>query len=686
MAVGIRHLDSKSGAAVANLSSNAIDIPSGSLITVFVGNRHTTAASLAHGTVSLSGGGMTFVEVPGSTIVFASGTRRLTAYRGRYTGTAPLTSRTVDFTGNGIAQNEIGMFVISHIGVDKSGTSGAGAIANVYVADSGNTNVTSLAVAISNARGNGNGFVACFYNGTTTAVSPKASPAWTEGFDIALNAGRMENQFRLDDDTTANGTFGSGPTAGIVIESKATDTFCPVTRGKWYGNANGGGGTATPGGDTTLTNGAGPMEFVIRAGNVLNILVLGTDDGLAYTPVNGGGVAWHALATLVNSASFRVYWAEHTSDRDIVLSLSLTGAPAGSHVFNASLYYIDGVNLAGGSGTVPGVWQTKSGTGSKPFTVTFDNVLQGEQSNVVAFALGLAIVAAGNQTNAASFTPTNNVSNLVGFAAASRYAGTDAMTINGTNSGGYAMLIMEVEALPPGGADVPPTVNLITPPEGAISAVDQITIDTFDDDGDLAFFAIIATFPNLDISELVYTWSVDGLNLYAASYVVDSTASIITNGIRNVLDRGGWPDTDITITVYAIDAKGNITIETFTWSAPDAVVGIPSTCATSLGDPPTVEFVTPPLGQAVYRFTTVVFDIISPNAALRRYMVRVTFKDRDGWVFAHDGSGFGPDFVGPANSRVFMDDRVRFSLLMDGGWRGQPEITVYAINTVGLEA
>lgn len=99
---------------------------------------------------------------------------------------------------------------------------------------------------------------------------------------------------------------------------------------------------------------------------------------------------------------------------------------------------------------------------------------------------------------------------------------------------------------------------------------------------------------------------------------------------------------------------------------------------------PVITFISPPLGEAVYRFVPIVFTVT--GSPLRRVWARVSFLDRDGWHLAYDGAAFGPEFTGPDNTKTGPTSGQRFSILMDGGWPSQPLVAVYAVDILGNEA
>lgn len=253
-----------------------------------------------------------------------------------------------------------------------------------------------------------------------------------------------------------------------------------------------------------------------------------------------------------------------------------------------------------------------------------------------------------------------------------------------------------------------PVVTCVTA-EGEVASNQVIQIDVTDEDEDLVNVRITVTFPG-NSPEVVY----DGLVPATAFSDQYDDASVADGdvGIQfYILRDGGWP-ADFVVTTVARDAQGHETTHecSYTVSEPAyddcinpevtfhgvvaaSTVGTPcyeagETGATDIA--PVVEFISPPLGQSVYRYTRVVFRV-KCVVALRRVVVRATYANRDGWDFLHDGAQFGPNFRGEANTRVTVSGVegfpfvYEFEVMRDGGWPGQPIVTVYPVNIVGTE-
>ena len=187
------------------------------LILVAVGIRNYSAVNL--GTITLSGNGLTWVEVATTTYSsVASSQSRISVFRSM--GTSPSAGAitiTVSGSGNASCQWAVDEFN----GVDTTGTNGSGAV--VQSATNRSDNCTSgltitlaaLADAVNNA------VFAAF--GTDDAQNLTEGSGYTE-LSAVVGEDALETQWKLPGTTTPNATnfasFGDG--AGIAIEIKAS--------------------------------------------------------------------------------------------------------------------------------------------------------------------------------------------------------------------------------------------------------------------------------------------------------------------------------------------------------------------------------------------------------------------------------------------------------------------------------
>lgn len=106
---------------------------------------------------------------------------------------------------------------------------------------------------------------------------------------------------------------------------------------------------------------------------------------------------------------------------------------------------------------------------------------------------------------------------------------------------------------PPTPSSEPPVVTVVSPPaQTAITAQTYVVFDVVDDSALFRRIIVMASFPLLDVLDVVH----DG-DKFGPAYSQRSQRTTITNGYRYTLVRnGGWPASP-TIVPYAIDRDGN---------------------------------------------------------------------------------------------------------------------------------
>lgn len=186
------------------------------LILVTVGIRNYSAVNL--GTLSLSGNGLTWVEVATTTYSsVASGQSRISIFRSM--GASPSAGAitvTVSGSGNASCQWSVDEFD----GVDTSGTNGSGAIVQSAVNQSDNctSGLTVTLAALGDAANNA--VYAGF--GTDDAQNLTEGSGYTE-LAAAVGEDALETQYKVPGTTTPNATnfasFGDG--GGVAVEIKA---------------------------------------------------------------------------------------------------------------------------------------------------------------------------------------------------------------------------------------------------------------------------------------------------------------------------------------------------------------------------------------------------------------------------------------------------------------------------------
>lgn len=105
-----------------------------------------------------------------------------------------------------------------------------------------------------------------------------------------------------------------------------------------------------------------------------------------------------------------------------------------------------------------------------------------------------------------------------------------------------------------GGGGLPPVVINVTPATGTLLQPDAfVDFDVVDVDSPMRRIIILVRYPHISVREAIY--EIPGLTPQFAS---DSTVTPIVNGFHFHLRRlGGWPDTEISLMVDAIDVDGN---------------------------------------------------------------------------------------------------------------------------------
>lgn len=105
-----------------------------------------------------------------------------------------------------------------------------------------------------------------------------------------------------------------------------------------------------------------------------------------------------------------------------------------------------------------------------------------------------------------------------------------------------------------GGGGLPPVVINVTPAPGTLLQPDAfIDFDVIDVDSPMRRIIVLVRYLHIATREAIY--EIPGIT---PQFAVDSTVTPIANGLHFHLRRtGGWPDTEISIMVDAIDVGGN---------------------------------------------------------------------------------------------------------------------------------
>jgi len=639
-------LGSGSGASVSSIVGN-MTLPANCVCLVATLTNDTTPAQ-----PTLTGnGGETWVFID---TVLISTTRRLCLFR-TMMDTDTLTAVTINA---GASQTAIGWGGQWWSGVDTTGTWGANAVGT---ATKGTGSGTSFSFGLTGTDQR-NGTAAFFAASTTSAITPRTG--FSETLDIQLGA--SSNRLELQ------ALEGIDPT-GSVSASGPNTSWCGIA--------------------VEILHGANPVSFRVAfafdtgaASSTVFIHNVDVIKGRQYfvhfclnhpqsATIDATGYTFTVEQSFATSGTSRKHYVWRMSIPTVssTVTIRLTRSSTGS-IHDFRIIEVANFDPSVGSGT--GIIQSKAETvnANGEFSFTLDDPVSDRANGMLIMAVGFGTSNPPTGWKQGYSTGTS------GFGGLWRTNADDAPSVyldGGTVvAGGIFFEFAGTEEF----SGSPPVITLVDPPEGAIDPDDVIIVDFTDVDDDITFIIPIFTFTGHS-GELAHVWGVG----FEPAYITNSTLVAITNGWRFSFDRGGWP-ANMSLTAYAFDSEGHLTVETFSWGVAEPAF---DTCINpgGSGNRPTVQFVSPPLGQAVYRYTAVTFRVLC-SAPMRRMLVRARYAGRAGWDFLYDGTEFGPNFQGVVNGVVSLDSATpgfEFTVLRDGGWPAPPEFTVYPITVLGLE-
>lgn len=201
---------------------------------------------------------------------------------------------------------------------------------------------------------------------------------------------------------------------------------------------------------------------------------------------------------------------------------------------------------------------------------------------------------------------------------------------------------------------VAPVVANVVPPSGlsSLNRGDDVAFDVTDDSGSVTVM-LLAVHNQGQPAEVIY----DGA-AFLGRYLGISTVTPITNGFSFLLLRThGWPATNLTIRIFAIDPSGNMSVVTslnYEVLDPD-------------GTAPAFSGFSPAKGGSVATGGTLAFAVDDLTLAdLAIVTVKATLPD--GSVeLVHDGTSFGSSYD-DGSSRIPTVTGYTYAVRRDAGW------------------
>lgn len=221
MAVTIASKTSGSGSGT---SGNTASVTPGSNKLMLLAVSSKTTSSTDPNIPSISGNGLTWVQV-GSSVVFdptSSSRRRITLFRAL--GASPSTGAiTISFSGQ--SQSTILWTLDEVSGMDTSGTNGSGAIVQSNTNNSQATPITSFSVTLSAFADINNATYGCFaQDGSSQSIEGSGFTKYGDANNSSDFLWLM-SEFKDSNDTSVDVTIGGGDWAdtmgGIAVEIKA---------------------------------------------------------------------------------------------------------------------------------------------------------------------------------------------------------------------------------------------------------------------------------------------------------------------------------------------------------------------------------------------------------------------------------------------------------------------------------
>ncbi len=220
----------------------------------------------------------------------------------------------------------------------------------------------------------------------------------------------------------------------------------------------------------------------------------------------------------------------------------------------------------------------------------------------------------------------------------------------------------------------PPTITGFVP--AGLSTIlknDHIAFNVPDEVAGLAPLGGVTVYATFDggTAEIVYA-----VGAFAAGYSGSAT-TVIAHGLAfDVVRDATWPTAGLMLTVVAIDAAGNDTSFTVSYTVSNPTFSIDA-------DPPIVNNFSPSNSSPLAKGQAISFDVTDNSGAFRRIIVIAAYPTGEVEV-VYDGSNFR-GFYAVKSSRSLITRGFHFSVLRSNGWPSAPTITVYAIDQKGNE-
>lgn len=103
------------------------------------------------------------------------------------------------------------------------------------------------------------------------------------------------------------------------------------------------------------------------------------------------------------------------------------------------------------------------------------------------------------------------------------------------------------------------------------------------------------------------------------------------------------------------------------------------------GYPPAISGITPAAGTAIFPTTTLQFDVVDNDSAMRLVMVTASFAGFPRTEVIYDGTAFVQPYVNAETTAATITNGLRFQVKRNGGWPGSPTLTPYAVDVTGNE-
>jgi hypothetical protein len=442
--VNAGQLYASNAGATSSFQSSAFTVPANTLVIVDVTTYHTTPANLRTPTLS-SLQGLTYDQV-GSPVDDgrASPLIRTTRFRTMVDTDVDLEQVTADTAG--VNQTQITMCVQWIGSVDCSGTRGDGAMGGSDSADSGGSDVTTLASPpdLGAYSSPNNGAAAVCITSGGAGITPR--PYWSEVSEQSPVLGtRTETQF-LDAgfDTVANCTAGSGKLAVRIDEIIAPPH--PATLSvEQSGAVNA--GTVTDGGTVVGGGGTTRWTVVFRRCRLLFLALESTsDETFSLAAVDERVTMTPLWASSRSGNTFYVWQITITGDRDVTSVCDFVASIDTNQTFSWQLFGITSVDATAGT---LGVIQS-GGHQFTPSTVEdiSHSAYASANSFIVLFAGGNGVApwSTGDWSNGWHLSAIKGSGNIAAVGAAFRNSAPEPMSMEATGISGSTAFFVELAA------------------------------------------------------------------------------------------------------------------------------------------------------------------------------------------------------------------------------------------------